>query len=186
LISDIKDTWNDIHEIKKIIEENTGIHVIIYTDKSDFVYEGYEIGVYRYIDDNCSDKVDCLKRAILKALSNNNSIENNMIFSFKEGNMSINYNNIVYIEKSEKMLLFHIADGKILHMRGYLSEIYNQVNNYEFLKVHRGYIVNCRYIKEIKNHNMYLKTKEIIPISRRLYADIKERYGDYMQKRLNS
>lgn len=50
-----------------------------------------------------------------------------------------------------------------------------------FLRTHKGYLVNCRYIRLITNSDVRLLNDCCVPVSRRKLTELKEAYLAYMQ-----
>jgi len=69
----------------------------------------------------------------------------------------------------------------VKEIHGSLSDFETQlVSREEFIKVHRSYIVNMKYIQELSSKELIVYTKKRIPISRLLYDKIRQAYMDYL------
>lgn len=72
---------------------------------------------------------------------------------------------IYYIEKSGKSLVFHSTRGEF-HERKTMNEAQEYFQQYDFLRVHSSYLVNVMYIVKIEQDRIVLSHKEIIPLAR--------------------
>jgi DNA-binding LytR/AlgR family response regulator len=49
-----------------------------------------------------------------------------------------------------------------------------------FIKVHHSFIVNLSAVSALQNHALLLPNNRIIPISRSLYTQVKDKYIQYL------
>ncbi len=184
LISDIKSDWNDFNSIKEIKEDYPGIHIIIYTDNIDYIYDGYEIGVFRYVDSTRENSVARIERAIYSFMNKYKGYNGTLRFEFKEGVINIKTDKIKYIEAINRELYFYLTDSKeTLHLKGKITDIFDKIKEYGFFKVHRSYIVNYKHVKEIKKLRILLDSGDDIPISKNLYSETKRNITSYIDKK---
>ena len=60
------------------------------------------------------------------------------------------YHNIVYIESNKHYLKYYIQNRETpIIKRGSINETESEISSYGFVRIHRGYIVNLKYIKSI-------------------------------------
>lgn len=69
---------------------------------------------------------------------------------------SVYIRDIVYIECSGHLLTIQIADGKVIKQYGSLRVMEEGLSKYHFLRVHKSYLVNPRYIENIGRQEIYL------------------------------
>jgi DNA-binding LytR/AlgR family response regulator len=91
---------------------------------------------------------------------------------------------ILYIEVYDHTCCIHtIAKTEniktIQSSRLPLHEIEKQLDN-NFLKTHRSYIVNMRYVKNINENNFELSNGAVVPIRRNDKLTVKQVYMDYL------
>lgn len=72
---------------------------------------------------------------------------------------------IYYIEKSEKSLIYHTIRGEFRE-RKTMSEAQAHFEQYDFIRIHASYLVNSMYISKIKQDLLELQTHIKLPISR--------------------
>ena len=65
-----------------------------------------------------------------------------------------------------------------------LYEIEQQLSNYDFLKPHRSYLVNCQFISVIHKTDIELNNSTMIPIGRGRTEDVKKQYLHYTNRRI--
>lgn len=63
---------------------------------------------------------------------------------------------IVYIECNGHLLTIQKADGKIIQQYGSLKAMEEELSKYNFLRIHKSYLVNQRYIEDIGKQEICL------------------------------
>lgn len=53
-----------------------------------------------------------------------------------------------------------------------------------FIRCHKSYIVNMRFISSIKYSKLFLNSGESIPVGRKYYPDFKENYNNYLLEKV--
>ena len=92
--------------------------------------------------------------------------------------MELAVDRIRYIESNMHKLIFNVLGKKQAQYRlyGKLDDIEPELLKYDFLRVHKSFLVNSKYIVEIVNYKAYLNDGVALPIPRERYQKVKERY----------
>ena len=87
-----------------------------------------------------------------------------------------------YIEGSGNKQMAHIV-GKDAPMELHKSmqELEEELTSQGFLRIHKGYLLNYRFIRRIGDNEVSLTSGEMLPISRRKYQEIRDAYMELMQ-----
>lgn len=87
-----------------------------------------------------------------------------------------------YIEGSGKTQMAHVL-GKDAPMELHKSmqELEKELTPQGFLRIHKGYLLNYRFIRRIGDNEVSLTSGEMLPISRRKYQEIRDAYMELMQ-----
>lgn len=72
---------------------------------------------------------------------------------------------IYYIEKSEKKLIYHTRMG-IFQERKTMAQAENYFMNYDFIRIHASFLVNVAHVAKITKETMVLSNQEELPIAR--------------------
>ncbi len=72
---------------------------------------------------------------------------------------------IYYIEKSEKKLIYHTRKG-ILQERKTMAQAELIFMNYDFIRIHASFLVNVAHVAKITKDAMVLSNQEELPIAR--------------------
>ena len=86
-----------------------------------------------------------------------------------------------YVEITRKILHFHLTDGTQYAITAPMNEYEPLLlNRREFLKVHRSYLINMQNVQALTPGEFITGTGKTVPISKRLYPDIRTEYINYI------
>ncbi len=81
---------------------------------------------------------------------------------------AINIANILYIQASGDYINIALATGEIFHSKNKITDFENRLPRNLFVRIHRSYILNKEYIKEIKakqNNYEFMLTNDVVVVS---------------------
>jgi hypothetical protein len=107
------------------------------------------------------------------------------ILTFKTlefGDMDIIAEEILYFSASNHNVIIHFTH-KEFSIRKALNDLENEMREFHFVRPHRGYFVNLRYIQSIKPRAIFLENGVKIPIGRGNFERVKEVYREYAEGR---
>lgn len=170
---------NGIQAAKEIRQFNPEIKIIFLTSSPEYAVESYTVDAYYYLmKPGTSDK---LFPILNKLITEFQKEEEALIIKFPAGILRIPFHKLEFLEVFNKKLLFHLADGNVKELSGSLSEYeHNLLLRQEFIKVHRSYIVNMSFIQELSSKTLTTFNQQTIPISRLLYAQVREEYMQHL------
>lgn len=92
---------------------------------------------------------------------------------------SVLVRDIVYIECNGHSLTIQKSDGSIVKQYGSLKEMEDMLGAYHFLRIHKSYLVNQKYIKDIGKQELYLVNGTKLEIGRDRRKTLKEAISKY-------
>ncbi|MCL2456374.1 MAG: LytTR family DNA-binding domain-containing protein [Defluviitaleaceae bacterium] len=96
------------------------------------------------------------------------------------------FKDIFYVEVFGNDCVFHTAQ-KTIKSRVTLDEIQKQLDAGIFLRTHRSFIVNMRYIQNVADNDFVLTNGALVPIRKKDGLIVKQMYMDYVfEKRRES
>ena len=111
----------------------------------------------------------------------------NRLFYYKQNSKSYFYikingsinrfdeNEIVFFASTaRKVSLFTEDDCVDFYAK--LDEVMEQLDNYNFLRIHQSYIVNRQYVEKIEKQQVIMENGEILPISKKYFEDLKNAF----------
>lgn len=154
--------------------------IIIYVTTSDgFAMDAYDIHAIRYLlkPIQKNDFFEAMDYALSYM-----DIKSEAVFlvKTKEGLVSIPYSKIEYIENSARRLEIHLAGGEkitsIFIRKSFDEEIKELINERSFIRIHKSFLVNLRYVKKLTRSDITMDSGINIPISRKSTSDVKKEY----------
>lgn len=89
---------------------------------------------------------------------------------------------LIYIECIGKKQLAHIVGRpQPLELRKQMQQLEEELTPCGFLRIHKGYLVNYRFIRRISDAEVILNDGGSLPVSRRRLGEIRESYMELMQ-----
>ena len=85
----------------------------------------------------------------------------------------IRLSQIYYIESLRHQIIIHSINGEMIE-RKTLSQFNKEIQSLDFIQIHKSYIINKRFIQEIKNQEVILKEQTHLPIGRSYKESLKE------------
>lgn len=102
----------------------------------------------------------------------------NIPYRFVEGNISLNVDDIIYIETNRHKNIFHLTD-RTYSIYKKLGEIEEDLKDENFLRVHQSFLVSMRYIEKISSYVLTLTTGMEISVPKSRYQEVKRRFALY-------
>lgn len=169
---------NGMETAKKLrtIDENTCL--IFTTNLAQFAVKGYEVDASAFLVKPIKyfDIVLALKKA-LKIIKRNKS--KTIAVPQESGKIYISINDIKYVEVLGHYIIYHTADTTYQTF-GSLNVVEKDFLAEGFIKPHRSYVVNPKYITEIKNSCLKIGD-EVLPVSRNKKQEIMEKMMIYLK-----
>ena len=97
----------------------------------------------------------------------------------------IRLDDILYLCKEQKYTIFHCRKGTYRE-RMALNQVYAKLPQERFLFVERGYIVNLKYVTDLRSQEITLTDGEqecYLPVSRQMAPQVKDQVALYWRKR---
>lgn len=156
---------------RQLQAHNYRIPVVFLSNMEDRVYETFEFTTVYFLRKRCfdADIEKVAKRAFRDALFQAEAV----LFSNKTQSYRIAVSTIKYIEIMNQTLSVYTTGSTVsLHYK--MEKAEDMLLPYGFLRVHKGFLVNYRYIDRVQRQTLRLTDGTVIPVSRRRYKSIQE------------
>ena len=157
--------------------------IIFVTMHDELVYSSIKFRPFRFIrkthiDEELSEAVGAAVRYIT-----DKSAAQKLNVPTGDSETAVNINDITYLEVLGHDVLIHLANSK-QHIKSYgtLLSFENQLINRGFIRTHKSFLVNLKYIYSIDSKDIILDDKTVIPMSRYKAESVKEKWGEYLRK----
>ncbi len=166
---------NGMELAKKLRQSGDMLPIIFITGYSEYIGEGYDVEALHYL----LKPVEKEKLfAVLDRYTKKHVPKNNIVLSCGDKNIHIDPGNIRYCEARGKKTEVHIPDENILICNSGINDL-QKILWENFIFCHRSYLVNLRFIKSISKTEIEIDGGENIPLSRRLYKEVNERFIEF-------
>lgn len=164
------------HEIRSF---DAGVKIVFLTASPEFAVESYAVKAYDYILKPVSkDKLFSILDAVI---ADEQKPLEGLTLKTQSGVVRILFSKLAFVEIMNKKLYFHLADGGIRELSSSLADFEDKLlTRPEFVKVHRSYIVNLWHVAELGPKELITNAGENVPISRLLYAKVREAYMKHL------
>ncbi|MCR5368970.1 two component transcriptional regulator, LytTR family [Eubacterium ruminantium] len=165
-------------EVKDYIEENRlDIIIIFISGFRSYVMKSFGLNVMGFIDK--SEIAELLPRYLDKAISRR--MEDIGYID------DINLRSIRYIQSNGVYVNLCTDDGNKILYRDSMNNMMKRLEQYDFCRAHRFYIINLRYVTKIESspegkHHVFLG-KEKFKISESYYSTFRKKFSEYGRKR---
>lgn len=182
----------DIYILDMLMPEQTGIDlgslirkggcesVIIYiTSSDDYALDAYGVRAVRYLLKPIEREQ--FFEALDYALSYTKVKSEPMyLIKTKDGLVQRPYSKIEYIENANRKLEVHLADGEVLKSifirRSFEEEIKEAAKKSNFQQIHKSFLVNFDYVKQLTVDAMVMESGKCLPVSKAKAAQTKREY----------
>lgn len=163
---------------KILRERKDSTDIIFISNREEKVFAAFSVHPFGFVRKSRFLKdLSAVLQAFLTEWKKKRSGEDKLIFDGKYGIVTVFAPELMYVEGSAKNQLLHI-EGKQepIVVRSSLEVLERELSDKGFLRCHKGFIVNCRYVSAIMKDSVELLNGEEIPLSRRKAAEIREKY----------
>ena len=173
---------NGIETAQKIRQFSEDIVLIFITAYVAYSPEGYKVNAIRYLlKDSDSFKTafwECMDAVRNKLMV----VEKKEKFGFQGKEMVIPLSHIVYMESNLHKVTFYIKGKEIQAYTMYekLDAIEERLRKTQsFCRIHQSYLINLKYVDEVKRYQVLLNTGEILNIAKPRYKEVEMQYITY-------
>lgn len=165
---------------KRIRNELNDEHtqIVYISSKESYAMELFEVRPLNFvIKPFCMDKIESILLTAIKLLD-----KEKKVFEYKNNNVSFSVpiNEILYFESNGRKVNIVMQD-ETKCFYGKLSSVEEQVNNNDFIMIHKSYLINFNYCKEYTYEYVKMSNDEVMTISQNNRKTVREKI---MQRKL--
>ena len=168
---------NGLEVGKKIKEINPQTDIIYLSQREDLVFDTLTLHPFGFIRKSkiIQDFANVLELFVNTAL-NSQSDNKKITFSTKTETMSADIDTIMYIEGNRNYQTFYLKDGSSFDARVLMGDLETKLKEHGFIRIHKGYLVNYVFIRQIGVNEVSLTNNKVLPMSSKRKEDIMEEY----------
>ena len=175
---------NGIEVAKQLRKLGCSSEIIFLTTSEDYVFEAFDISPVQYLLKNITSEErfeEILQRAVTLTVGKKTEM---FICEYNNIRKVIPIKNISYFEIWKRLIKvhYHIHEDEIFMYYGTMEQLEQQLQNKDFVRLHRSYMVNLQYISKFQRSNLLLKTGEVIPIGVTYMKLVEQAFSNYISK----
>lgn len=163
---------NGMETAEKIRENDRHVKIIFVSNQNELAYKGYIYGAFRFVRKRNLDHD--LREA---AISLNQALffqDARLVFKTDYGDVIKVVKDIKYFEADSHLIYLTCKDGTI-RTNGTLQDYEDRMKNIGFIRIHKGFLVNFRYIRSVDKNAVILTCGKRLPLSRNKIKETKEK-----------
>lgn len=175
--------FTGIDVAKEIRALDKAAPILFFTSSPEFALESYSVKAINYVlKPITKEKFFITIDEIIEQI-NVAEKEAAIIAKSNEGIQKILINNLVYCEVIGRNVLYHLHSGKVIECTEPFSSVCDNLLKYGcFVRTHRSFIVNMKYIDAIDNQKVNLQNLSSVPIAQGKAREIKQQYLTYQME----
>lgn len=155
--------------------------IVFVSCHDELVYSSLKFRPFRFIrksrlEEELPESLEALNRALLKRMAGKK-----LPFQAKTGEVFLDTGEIEYIEIYGHWLQVHESGGRDIMCYGSLSEFERRLMPFGFVRTHKSYLVNCKFIYSIEKGQVVLDDGTGILLSRYKAEAVRKAFMDYMR-----
>lgn len=162
---------------ERLCMDRPSTHLIFVSSHESFVFDAPEYMPLWFVRKSNLEKD--MFRALRKYLQITASTRVN--YRLKEGFAfrELPLRDILYVEGTGHSLFIRKTDGTCLKKYGTLKAMEEELEGHHFLRIHKNYLVNQKYIKEVGKREVYLMDDSVLEMGRDRRVKIREAVLQY-------
>lgn len=165
----------------RIRREDKDVAIVFITGYEEYIGQGYEVSALHYLLKPVAEEK--LYGVLNRAMELRQKEGIRQLFETSEGWLSIVLADIWYVEAFAHYCTLHLRNCDYQVKRG-ISSMEKLFADYgiAFVKPHRSYLVNLKFVTSILREELIMDDGRKIPISRRNYRQVNEAFFRYFRK----
>ncbi len=167
------------------ISKSTDCYIIFVTNHPELVYDSLYFRPLNFIPKSKDSFFTKKLHRVINQLFNEMKQNTTIILENKEvGRVPLLIKNIYYIESSKHYVIYHSDNRQPIKIRSNISELEKNFSQYDFVRIHKSYLVNLRHIFNINKNNDEIIFKQgfRLNMSKRYKQTVDEKLTQYLRK----
>lgn len=160
---------------KLILQKQPEAVVIFVSAKEEYVFQSFQVHPFSFIRKNKFE--EDLERTLCDLSSRYQAADETECEIFDElgHSFEISILDTLYLEAKDKYVNIVTKEGGFF-IRNTLSDMEKMLEQYQFIRIHKSFLVNLRAIYVIKYNKVILDSGQELPLSRNKVAEVKRRF----------
>lgn len=167
-------------------EMSDNCFIVFVTSHNELVYDSFIFRPLGFIPKDSDEEMTKKLKKILEQLIEISKQNQTVIFENKEkGRFSLVLRDIMYVESNNHFINIHLCNTKEpITVRYTMTNFEKEYSNYHFVRIHKKYIVNLKYVFNISLSNESLKIKHggELPMGRKYKNNVDFCFTKYLRR----
>ena len=170
---------NGLELARRLRQQRANTGIIIITAYQEHVYEGYEVGAFRFLPKPV--ETELLRDALLQYVAEYRSMKYLLVPTMSE-QLVLSLDEIVCIESQGKRSVVYMQDGRNIESKKSIQDYTKEIEHSSFVRVHRCYLVNMKHIVRLRDNKIVFDTDAChAEISRRNRTEFDARFASFLK-----
>ena len=168
---------NGLQLAKDLRRLDKQVFLLLVSGREEYVFESLQAKPFRFIrkasfDADLNEAVEQLAGEMLESREDSH-------ITVQSGTVSLRLNasRIIYVESLDKYLNM-VAQSRNFSIRYKLSDMEKLLMPYGFIRIHKSYLVNYRFIFSIESRNVVLDSGQKLPLSRYREREVQQKFQE--------
>ncbi|MCM1524510.1 MAG: LytTR family DNA-binding domain-containing protein [Ruminococcus sp.] len=177
-------------DIAKILRDDfSNCFIIFVSSHSELIYESMDFQPFHFIKKDCGESLNVSVNRIIKKLMKHMKQNDKIILEDERSDrLAVYIHNIIYLESDRHYVKYYIKDlPQPIRVRENISECEEKYAGYDFVRIHKRYIINLRYLSHFDNRNNEVTLASVnrrLEMSKNCKKDVDEKYTLYLRSKL--
>lgn len=174
---------------KTLRDEFSNCFIIFVTSHSELMYESMDFQPFHFIKKNCDEPISSsVNRIVKKLMKHMRQNEKVILEDDLSGRHAVYIHNIIYLESDKHYVKYYIKDmPEPIKMRENISDCEEKYIYYDFVRIHKRYLINLKYLSNFDNTNNEVLLGMInkkLAMSKNYKKDVDEKYTLYLRSKI--
>lgn len=163
---------------RRLRDRKEELRVVFLTSHVEYALKGYEVQALRYLTKPVQE--DKLKEVLCYVMK---QMQDQRIIWLKTsaGEERVSLSDILYLEAQDQNISINTAERSYV-VRYNLRDFEQELKEYGFFRIHRGYLVSLRKISAVRKNEVTLDGGTVLPLSRTREKPLKEALYQYIKR----
>lgn len=174
---------------KTLRDEFSNCFIIFVTSHSELMYESMDFQPFHFIKKNCDEPISSsVNRIVKKLMKHMRQNEKIILEDDISGRHAVYIHNIIYLESDKHYVKYYVKGmDEPIKMRENISECEERYAYYDFVRIHKRYLINLKYLSNIDNTNNEVLLGTInrkLVMSKNYKKDVDDKFTLYLRSKV--
>lgn len=146
--------------------------LIFLTSMTEYMQQGYEVRAFRYL---LKDQTQQELARVMEAVRGEFLTQDYFAFSYERNSFRVPKADILYLESKKRLIYLHTCKGETYQFYQKLDELEAQLGACGFMRCHKSFLVQERYVTGWREHVLWLEGNIELPVSRAYEKEVNRR-----------